>query len=176
MLRTLGVLIAARAASDLAMQIYTLAVYDFIGRQVGAAQSAHLGLMALYVLSPLAFLGLGLALALVAPLVVQRFSRAPPPEQVEIDLHAIENVFVAVLGLYFVADGISDLARVAFNLVFHAFSPPGVSASMHDILAELCRIAFKVTIGLVLMVRNEGVRALVHRFVSRVRRLRGRPC
>ena len=174
-LRTLGVLIAARATFDIAMQLYTLAAYNFIGRQVGAAQGAHIGLMALYFLSPLAFLGLGLVLAFIAPRLVRRFSRAPQPEQVEIDLHAIENVFVAVLGFYFVADGFSELARVVFDLTFHAFSPPGVSASLRDILGDLCRMAVKVVIGLLLLLRNEGVSALVHRVVGGVRQLRGWP-
>jgi hypothetical protein len=174
-LRTLGVLITARATFEIAMQLYTLAAYDFIGHQVSTAPGAHVSLMALYFLSPLAFLGLGLMLFFVAPRLVRRFSRTQSCEQTEINIRAIENVFVAVLGLYFLADGLSELARVAFTLAFHMFSPPEVSASLHAILGDLCRMAAKIVIGLGLLLRNGSVSARIHGLVGGMRRLRSWP-
>lgn len=174
-LRALGGLIAARAAFDLVTQLYTLAAYDFIGRQAGPSQGAHAGLIALYFMPSMAFLGLGLLLILVTPRLVRRFGRAEPSEQTEINIRAIENVFVAVLGLYFLADGLAEFARVVFSLAFHAYGPSGAFASIRDILADLCRIAAKVVIALGLLLRTDGACALIHRFAGGVRRLRDWP-
>lgn len=174
-IRVWGVFIAANATLSFTLQLMDFFAFDVIRRQEATSLGAYAGMIALYFLQPMIFLGLGAALIFLAPRLVRRFSRIPLPEETELDLQAIERVFISVLGLYFIADGMTYMAHVAFNLAAHVFNPPQGSFPLEGVLAFLFRMAVLVTIGMVLILRNEGVRALIHRFVGGVRQLRHWP-
>lgn len=168
LLRALGALFVAVAAYDLSIQLYTISSFDFIRHQVGESDSVHSGLLLLYFLPRAIFLALGLALLFLAPRLVQRFSHLPAIEQNELNLRAIENTLVAVLGLYFLADGMVLLARLAFDIAFFAFAPQ----ASRSVGSELFAIGAKFAIGWILILRNQGVAALRHHLNDRIQRLR----
>lgn len=172
-IRALGVLMAANGAFSLTMQLFTIYRYDFIGRQVGTHGVSYAISMIFYFLPPLVYVIVGLALIIFSEKLVGRFSRVAGSDQAEVNLGAIENILISVVGVYFVADGVSIFARLIFDVSFGLFGRAN-SASM-DPYANLCAVAVKFAIGGFLIVRNNGVATLVQRLRVRVGKARDWP-
>lgn len=79
-------------------------------------------------------------------------------------LPEIEAILIAVLGVYFLCDGFTDLVRttgwIAFNVIANGV-PVGVMAEVHLVAYGIAFL--KLGIGIFLILRREGVVALRRR-------------
>jgi hypothetical protein len=123
LVRVFGVLILASAVAGLPLSIYSFTLYltALAGtqavsswRDVALIGASHFGPF-------LAYTGFGLCCLWWGGRIVDRAS--PEPERAEgealvesSDLGNMEISLIAVLGLYFVADGLAELCRVGFGL------------------------------------------------------------
>jgi len=178
-LRIFGLMILLNAVLGLQLRIYIFfaqrAAWDAAGAIYSLRSVVFNAVSSVGALVPYAIVGLGFLW--FSGRIVDRASLAPGEgEAVQAaDLRNMEISLVAALGLYVLADGFAELCRCFSQGVSHAArgAPPSVIWNME--IAFVVQAFVKLTLGVLLVLRREGVVAVLHRVHAWVRKWRAWP-
>jgi len=119
----------------------------------------------------------GLGLIWWSGRIADKVSLTPGKDQIveAPDLRNIEVALVAVLGLYFIADGLAELFRWSLSLVFRFLANGSLLVAWEENIPFLVETLVKLTIGILLLLGRGGSVAMRHRAHSWVRQWRTWP-
>ena len=182
LVRVFGLLILAGAVVGLPLSIYSFTLYlNALAEAHAVSTWPDVALIGANYFGPfLAYTAVGLCFLWWGGRIIDRASLAPERAESEAllessDLRNIEISLIAVLGLYFVADGLAELCRVSFGLGRRYAMDGSVSFFWQLDSPFLAETLIKLVIGMSLLLGRGWTAALLRGAQVWVRKMRTWP-
>jgi hypothetical protein len=168
LVKVFGLLILVSAVAGLPWIINAFAVTLSVWNTAGATQTwQDVAVIAVRYLGPfVGYAALGLCLLWWSSRIIDRAGLAPEPGENDApvassDLRNVEISLVAVLGLYFVADGFADLCRAGLGLGLHYRAGASPTLFWNVDIAFVVGALLKLIIGIWLVLGRGGTVAVM---------------